>query len=172
MPQSATFPAGMTALEVVAHIGWMRGLSHRQARLQSHEALEMVDLSSRASTCMKQLSGGMARRVALAQALVSGPDVILLDEPSTGLDPEQRRIMIRLVQRLDATVLFSSHVLEDVEDVADRVLVLDDGRLLFDDVMTALAHAGEAGPGADIVTAADIESGFLSLVTRSRSGAR
>jgi len=167
MPQTATFPGNMTVHEVVSFVGWMRGLGSRTAGRRAADVIERVGLAARSADRMKSLSGGMARRVALAQALVSTPDVLLLDEPSTGLDPEQRRAMVLLIKDLDATVLFSSHIIEDVLDVAERVVVLESGRVIFDDALTALAAAGAAagrgGPGAS-----DLEAGFLRVVSRSR----
>lgn len=168
MPQVAAFPPNMTVLEVVSHIGWLRGLKQRDASLRAARVVEQVGLDDRADDRMKRLSGGMARRVALAQALVSAPDVLLLDEPSTGLDPEQRRIMVRLIKGLESTVLFSSHVIEDVQDVAERVLVLEGGRLLFDDHLQALEAVGADTSAAAPDSGSVIEAGFLRVVSRTR----
>lgn len=168
MPQHVSFPANMTAVEVVCLLGWLRGMSHRDARHRAMTVLDQVDLSRRAHQQVKQLSGGMVRRLALAQALVSSPRLLLLDEPSTGLDPEQRRIMVRLVQSLDATVLFSSHIVEDVEDVADRVLVLEGGRLLFDGGLSALEEEGRNSRGGGSSRRSSVEEGFLHVVSRQR----
>lgn len=160
MPQTASFPKGMTAREVVEYLGWMRGLPVSRARVRAVEALEQVGLGERMSARIGQLSGGMVRRVALAQALACEAEVVLLDEPSTGLDPAQRRTMVELVAGVRGCVVMSSHVLEDVVDVADRVLVLDAGRLLFDGSVAeliALAPEGTAeGKAAEVA--------FLQLV--------
>ena len=168
MPQTAVFPANMTVVEVVSFIGWLRGLKAHRATQRAIRVVEQVGLGDRAHDKIKQLSGGMVRRVALAQALVSEPDVLLLDEPSTGLDPEQRRIMVRLIKNLDATVLFSSHVIEDVQDVADRVLVLEEGRLVFDDQLSALEAIGAQATSGSEGQASGIEAGFLRVVSRNR----
>lgn len=168
MPQTATFPPNMTVVEVVSFIGWLRGLRQHRATRRAMSVVEQVGLGDRAHEKIKSLSGGMARRVALAQALVSEPDVLLLDEPSTGLDPEQRRIMVRLIKDLDATVLFSSHVIEDVQDVAERVLVLEEGRLVFDDHLSALEAIGAQATSSSEGQASGIEAGFLWLVSRNR----
>jgi ABC-2 type transport system ATP-binding protein len=86
---------------------------------------------------MGALSGGMVRRVWLAQALAADADVLLLDEPSTGLDPRQRETMVRLIRETAAgTVLLSSHLLEDVKELAERIVVLDQGRVSFDGSLT------------------------------------
>lgn len=168
MPQLAVFPPNMTVVEVVSFIAWMRGLKAQRASHQAMRAIEQVGLGDRAHEKVKRLSGGMVRRVALAQALVSEPDVLLLDEPSTGLDPEQRRIMVRLIQELETTVLFSSHVIEDVADVADRVLVLEEGRLVFDDHLSALEAMGAQATSSSEGQSSGIEAGFLRVVSRDR----
>lgn len=163
MPQHAVFPANMTVHEVVSFIGWMRGMSSRESTEATKRCIDAVRLGDRSGSKIKDLSGGMLRRVALAQALVSGPEIVLLDEPSTGLDPEQRRIMVELVGGLDATVLFSSHVIEDIEDVAQRVLILDSGRILFDGDLPSLAARSQTNPQHR-----SAESGFLAVLAGKR----
>jgi ABC-2 type transport system ATP-binding protein len=167
MPQHADFPRNMTVHEVVSFIGWMRGMTSRDSLIATRGCLEGVRLADRAGTKIKALSGGMLRRVALAQALVSEPEILLLDEPSTGLDPEQRRIMVELVAGLDATVLFSSHVIEDIEDVAQRVLVLDSGSIAFDGDLSSLAAQSQANTPSKA-----IESGFLAVLAGRRRAAQ
>lgn len=117
---------------------------------------------------MRDLSGGMVRRVALAQALASSPSVLLLDEPSTGLDPKQRRVMVDLIGNLAGCVLLSSHVMEDVADVASRVLVLDEGRIVFDGTVDQLS--GLAPVGAPRGRAA--EAGFLHVISEAKATRR
>ncbi len=164
MPQAIRFPGSMTAFEVVEYLSWMRGSSARQARIAAGDALARVLLQDRARSKVGTLSGGMARRLGLAQAIASGASTLLLDEPSTGLDPEQRRIMVRLLADLDGAVVLSSHVMEDVSDLADRVLVLDDGVIAFDGTLGGLAARapGDAGRTA--------EEGFLAVLAASRQG--
>jgi ABC-2 type transport system ATP-binding protein len=169
MPQTARFPGGMTALEVVEYLAWTRGLSRRTSRANARDALSKVLLADRAQTKVKHLSGGMVRRLTLAQAIASEPSLLLLDEPSTGLDPQQRRTMVELIARLDSeldtTVLLSSHVMEDVTDVASRVLVLDEGKLVFDGTVRQLRD--EAPSGTPEARAPEV--GFLAVVSSSRS---
>lgn len=161
MPQSASFPSNLTALDVVTYLGWLKGMPGAEAGRRAHESLAAVGLSKQTHKKCGSLSGGMLRRVALAQALVNAPAVILLDEPSTGLDPEQRRGMVELIRQLPSTVLLSSHVVEDVEDLAQRVIVLDGGRVVFDDTVDALT-AGLAVGGRRSV----VEAGFFRAIGR------
>lgn len=164
MPQSGTLPRRMTALEVVEYLTWMRGAPPKQARSRARASLAAVGLAARERHRIGQLSGGMLRRVLLAQALAAEASVLLLDEPSTGLDPEQRRVMVELIKGLELTVLMSSHVLEDVVDAAGRVIVLDEGRVAFDGSVQALSsHAPE---GTDPARAP--ETGFLSVLAAAR----
>lgn len=166
MPQDATFPGGMTALDVVAHIGWLRGLRSRVAETEAHAALHKVGLSERAHSKMRSLSGGMLRRVALAQAIVASPEVLLLDEPSTGLDPEQRRGMIELVKELPGAVVFSSHVIEDVVEVAKQIVVLHEGKLLFSGSIDQLVNQQNVSLER---SSEALELAFLALI---RGGSR
>lgn len=165
MPQALPVPRNMTAGEVVAYLAWMRGLSSRQAQQRADRALQQVGLAERASVKVGRLSGGMLRRVALAQALAVDADVVLLDEPSTGLDPEQRRVMVELIAGVRGTVLMSSHVMEDVVEVADRVIVLHAGRIAFDGPVTELQ--ARAPQGTELSKAAEV--GFLQLIAGVRA---
>ncbi|NLT55600.1 MAG: ABC transporter ATP-binding protein [Actinomycetales bacterium] len=161
MPQQVTFPSVLTARDVVAYSGWLKGMSGGRADRRARECLVAVGLEEKMDRKCADLSGGMIRRVALAQALVSEPEVLLLDEPSTGLDPEQRRGMVELIRGLPGTVLMSSHVVEDVADLAETVLILDEGRLVFngtmDQLVSGLPDNGRRSP---------VEAGFLRAIGR------
>jgi len=168
MPQWAEFPRNLSAEEVVTSIGWLKGLSGAAARHRAREVIADVGLGERMRVPLSQLSGGMLRRVALAQALVSDPQVLLLDEPSTGLDPEQRRAMVNLVRTVSASVvMFSSHVLEDVQDVADRVIVLDEGAVVFDGTVSEMRSQG-APSESDVGLPGAAEAGFLAVLRAAR----
>jgi ABC-2 type transport system ATP-binding protein len=133
MPQVGEYPRSLTALEFVTYITWLRGVGRQEASRRARESLAAVEMGKFEDRKMKALSGGMVRRVWLAQAMAARADVLLLDEPSTGLDPRQRSTMVRLLAAQRAgTVVLSSHVLEDVAELADRVVVLDQGRVIYD----------------------------------------
>lgn len=133
LPQQFLPPPGLTALEVVAYAGWVKGLSGRQARRQAAAALATVGLGERAGDRAKKLSGGMIQRLGIAQAIVHRPRVLLLDEPTGGLDPDQRASFRALVRKLSgsAAVLLSTHITEDVDRMCRRVVVLGGGRVRF-----------------------------------------
>jgi ABC-2 type transport system ATP-binding protein len=94
--------------------------------------LGLLQLADRATTKVAKLSGGQRRRLAIAQALIGAPELLILDEPTTGLDPEQRASLRGLLSEQPGTVLISTHQTEDVSALCDRVIVLDGGRVCFD----------------------------------------
>lgn len=133
MPQIAEIPKRMRAIDLVAYLCWMRGQSREAALANAEESLRAVGLTKSFQAKVGALSGGMVRRVWLAQALAADAEVLLLDEPSTGLDPRQRETMVRLIRETAAgTVLLSSHLLEDVKELAECIVVLNQGLVAFD----------------------------------------
>jgi ABC-2 type transport system ATP-binding protein len=156
-PQEVTFPRGMTAFGFLEYIAVLKewkdaGARHREVR----RVLGLVDLSDRTAMKVSKLSGGQRRRLAIAQALLGAPDLLVLDEPTTGLDPEQRASLRGLLSGLAGTVLISTHQTEDVSALCDRVLVIDGGAIHFDGTVPELlataagrVHLGPtAAPGA------------------------
>ncbi len=142
MPQIAELPKGMRAIDLVAYLCWMRGEDRASALVRAEESLRAVGLTKSFKAKLGTLSGGMVRRVWLAQALAADAEVLLLDEPSTGLDPRQRETMVRLIRETSAgTVLLSSHLLEDVRELAQRIVVLDQGKIVFDGALSSSMNA-------------------------------
>ena len=148
VPQELGFPPGFTAfgfLEYVAVLKEWTDPADRRAEVR--RVLELVDLSGVSTTKVRRLSGGMRRRLGLAQALIGTPELLLLDEPTTGLDPGQRSAFRRLVLEHGrrATVLLSTHQTEDVAAVCEHLMVMDRGAIRFhgsvpDFVATARGH--------------------------------
>jgi ABC-2 type transport system ATP-binding protein len=106
--------------------------------------IDRVGLQEKAKTLTKDLSGGQRQRLAVALALVNDPDLVFLDEPSTGLDPQARRGMweiVRDLQRAGKTVLFTTHYMEEAEQLCDRVAVMDHGQIIAQDTPEALINA-------------------------------
>jgi ABC-2 type transport system ATP-binding protein len=114
--------------------------------------LGLVQLSDRGARKVAALSGGQRRRLAIAQAMIGAPELLILDEPTTGLDPEQRASLRGLLSRLAGTVLISTHQTEDVSTLCDRVLVIEDGSIFFDgtvpDLLAIAAGRVHAAPTA------------------------
>ena len=132
MPEHNALPLGMTARDLVVHMGELRGLPRRVAVLRASEVLFQVGLEEERSRLIRTFSVGMKQRTNLAQAIVHSPSLVILDEPTNGLDPSGRDEMLTLVRRLsadlDIAVVMSSHVLEDVVRTCDSVIVMRDGK--------------------------------------------
>ena len=133
MPQSQGMYESMTAYGFLAYIADLKGLRARRAAGQIRELLELVNLSSAAHQKVGGFSGGMRQRVMLAQAMLGEPEVLLLDEPTAGLDPEERVRLRTYIEQLgkDKIVLITTHITSDVESIADQILLLHGGKLQF-----------------------------------------
>ncbi|GGY24142.1 ABC transporter ATP-binding protein [Streptomyces omiyaensis] len=152
MPQSITAMTGLTAREQVAYTGWLKGMSRGEAWDAAATALERVQMGEHSGVRTKRLSGGQLRRVGVASALVHGARVLLLDEPTAGMDPTQRRVFRDLVLRLatdDVRVLLSTHDVADLAEEADHVTTLTGGRITYSgSTADFLGHAPEGTPEA------------------------
>ncbi|MFD9908298.1 ABC transporter ATP-binding protein [Streptomyces sp. NPDC059063] len=145
MPQTITAMTGLTAREQVAYTGWLKGMSRADAWTAADTALGRVRMKDRADVKTKQLSGGQLRRVGVASALVHDARVLLLDEPTAGMDPTQRRVFRDLILHLatdEVQVLMSTHDVADLAEEADSVTVLTEGSITFTGpTRDFLAHA-------------------------------
>jgi ABC-2 type transport system ATP-binding protein len=133
MPEHECLPLDQSAADVVATLGEMGGLPRRAARQRASDVLDLVGLDEARFRPIGGFSTGMRQRAKLAQALVGDPELVLLDEPTAGLDPAGREEMLALVARLGGfgvSVLMSTHLLDDVQQVCDHVLMIDAGRLV------------------------------------------
>jgi len=134
LPQEAGFHPGFTAFEAVDYVAVLKEHARTRARHDEvRRVLELVGLADQATKKVKALSGGMRRRLGLAQALLGSPELLVLDEPTAGLDPEQRIRFRDLVSEAGhgRTVVLSTHQTEDVEAVCSHVVVVNRGRALF-----------------------------------------
>lgn len=143
LPQDAGLPGGLSAREYLSYFGALYDLPVAARRERVERLLREVGLEGKADDKIKALSGGMRQRVAVARTLLRLPPVIIVDEPTVGLDPRERIRFRNLLSRLaeERIVLFSTHVVEDVAVACERVLVLAAGRLVFDGEPAALAQA-------------------------------
>ena len=133
MPERESYIPGMSAVRMTRLMAELSGLPPRQALERSHEALFYVGLGEARYRLLESYSLGMQQMVKLAQAVVHGPKLILLDEPTNGLDPPHRKRMLELIREIrdsgDVRIVLSSHLLRDVEEVCDEVLILKDGKI-------------------------------------------
>lgn len=172
MPQSANLPGRLRVVDFLAYLAWLRAVPRRQRPSAVERALALAGLDDRAGSRYADLSGGMQRRVLLAQALLAEPGLLLLDEPTASLDPEQR-VRIRDVvaeQGRERSVVVSSHLVEDLVPVADRIVMLDAGRVVFDGSPADWEQLGaeHVAPGSPLSAH---EAAFLVLRNRAEASA-
>lgn len=133
MPEGSCLPHDQTAADFVAFSAELAGVPAKDARRRASETLFLVGLEEERFRYVGDFSTGMQQRVKLAQAIVHGPRLVLLDEPASGLDPAGREQMLALIRRLGGfgiNVVVSSHVLSDIEQTCDAVIMIDAGRLI------------------------------------------
>ena len=141
VPQDDTLDADLTVRENLLVYGRYFGLSWRRARQRVGELLEFAQLEGRGDDKVARLSGGMRRRLTIARALVNHPDLLLLDEPTTGLDPQARHLLWGRLDRLreeGVTLVLTTHYMDEAEQLCDRILVIDGGRVVADGTPRAL----------------------------------
>ncbi|MFJ4987167.1 ABC transporter ATP-binding protein [Streptomyces sp. NPDC088732] len=169
MPQQITAMAGLTAREQVAYTGWLKGMNRGDAWDRALEALTRVGLRDRAGDRVKTLSGGQLRRVGVAAALVHGSRVLLLDEPTAGMDPTQRRLFRDMLGTAvgagGLSVLMSTHDVADLAGEADRVTVLSEGHIRFD----GTPHHFLAQAPAGTPDSRHAEAAYTALTLRGRA---
>ncbi|GAB6039139.1 ABC transporter ATP-binding protein [Fundidesulfovibrio butyratiphilus] len=147
--QSNTLDPELSVLENLVVFAGYFSLGRAEARERAAELLEFFALESKARADVRELSGGMARRLMLARTLVNRPELIILDEPTTGLDPQSRHQLWNRLDELAAgglTILLTTHYIEEAASLCDRVLIMDHGKELVHDTPDALilSHAGRA----------------------------
>ena len=149
LPQDFGYYPDFTGRKFLMYMAALKGIDKRTAKRKCEELLKTVSLEKAANKKIKSYSGGMKQRLGIAQAVLNDPKILILDEPTAGLDPQERvrfRILIAELGK-DAIVIFSTHIVSDVEHVADRIIMMKDGVVIFD------------GKGTDIRE--DLESFYL-----------
>jgi ABC-2 type transport system ATP-binding protein len=168
LPQNLGYYPGFTVVEFVEYFALLKELPPARVPAAVAAAVEQVGLGDKARARLRTLSGGMLRRVGIAQSIVNDPQLLLLDEPTAGLDPEQRVAFRALLRDLaqHATVLVSTHLVEDVGAACTQVALMDQGKLVFHGTpveMTARAE-GTAAAGD-----APLERGYSAVLAAARS---
>lgn len=133
LPQEFSMYPNMKVYEAMDYLGVLSGLTKAQRKERIPLLLERVNLSDNAGTRVRALSGGMKRRLGIAQAILHDPKVLIVDEPTAGLDPEERVRFRNLLSEIaeDRIVILSTHIVGDVEATCEEIAVIDQGRILF-----------------------------------------
>ncbi|SCL45090.1 ABC-type multidrug transport system, ATPase component [Micromonospora citrea] len=170
LPQQFGFYPRFTVREFVEYMAWLKEMPKQAVPGATQRAIERVGLAAKAEARMKTLSGGMLRRAGIAQAIVNDPAVLLLDEPTVGLDPEQRLDFRELLRDVgtDSCVLVSTHLVEDVVAACTDVVMVNEGRLVFQGTPADLTSQGADGDAGD----SPAERGYSALLRRHRAAAR
>jgi ABC-type multidrug transport system ATPase subunit len=168
LPQALGYYPGFTVAEFVEYFALLKDMPPGRVPGAVAIAIERVDLGNKARAKLRTLSGGMLRRVGIAQAIVNEPELLLLDEPTAGLDPEQRVQFRALLREFGqrATVIVSTHLVEDVGAACGEVALMNDGKIVFrgtPDELTARAD-GTAASGD-----APLERGYSAVLAQARS---
>jgi len=167
LPQNLGYYPGFTVAEFVEYFALLKEMPAARVPVAVAAAVERVDLGGQARAKLRTLSGGMLRRVGIAQAIVNEPELLLLDEPTAGLDPEQRvhfRALLRDLGRR-ATVVVSTHLVEDVGAACSEVALMDRGKIVFHGTPAELtARGADQGTGD-----APLERGYTAVLAAART---
>ncbi|MEU5398375.1 ABC transporter ATP-binding protein [Streptomyces sp. NPDC005963] len=173
LPQEFGYYPGFTVREFVSYVAWLKEVPAHTVPGAVAAAVARVGLTHRIDAKVKTLSGGMLRRVGIAQALVNEPELLLLDEPTAGLDPEQRvefRALLREVGT-DATVIVSTHLVEDVVAACSEVTLIETGRIAYRGTTASLTELGGSADDTGSGTTGAIERGYAAAMLAHRGGA-
>ena len=135
LPQDFGYYPDFTGLDLLLYLAALKGLSRSHAKRKAKELLELVSLKDAGGKKIKTYSGGMKQRLGIAQALLNDPSLLIVDEPTAGLDPKERVRFRKLIAGLgqDTIVLLSTHIVSDVEKIADHMLMMSEGKIIFDE---------------------------------------
>lgn len=134
LPQKFSFYKNLTVYESLEHVAYMKNVEKRSIKGSINRVLDEVNLSEKRNAKIGTLSGGMVRRLGIAQAILGNPQLLIVDEPTAGLDPEERVRFRNLLSEIceNRTVLISTHIVEDIEFMCENLIILSNGRILIE----------------------------------------
>ena len=167
LPQNIGYYPSFTVVDFIEYFALLKEMPPAAIPKAVAAAVERVDLGPQAKVKLRTLSGGMLRRVGIAQAIVNNPELLLLDEPTAGLDPEQRMQFRALLRSIgdDATVIVSTHLVEDVGAACSEVALMSAGKIVFRGTPDELTGRGEGHSVGD----APLERGYSAVLSAARS---
>ncbi|AWB84004.1 ABC transporter ATP-binding protein [Corynebacterium liangguodongii] len=168
VPQDVRFVSTMSCKDVLAYAGWVAGLDRKRYLTRIPEVLELVDLPDAVNARIGSLSGGQNRRIGIAAALMHEPEILFLDEPTAGLDPQARIEVRKILNQVasTATVVFSTHLADDVATLAQRVIAMNAGRAAYEGSWNELVEAAMQSQDADL-THDDLELALTHVANTS-----
>ncbi|PXW90901.1 ABC-2 type transport system ATP-binding protein [Streptohalobacillus salinus] len=182
VPQDIALYEELTAYENLQFFGRLYGMKGKALKDKINEVLDLVGLADRKKHRIKTYSGGMKRRINIAASLLHNPKVLIMDEPTVGIDPQSRSYILALIRKLNQeqnmTVLYTSHYMEEVEKLCDRIYVMDHGQIIAEgtkEALTALLSDEETviietHDKKDAFKAALVEDGLIKQVIETQTG--
>jgi ABC-2 type transport system ATP-binding protein len=169
LPQSFGLFRDMTLEAALDYMAGLKGIKGKKAVEEIERVLKIVNLSDRKEDKIKSLSGGMLRRLGIAQALLGDPKLLIFDEPTAGLDPEERIRFKKIIAGLskDRVILISTHICSDIEALCDNVIVIDHGYIKFNGDLEELEEIGRKSTVAS-TTESNLERGYLCLLSKEQ----
>lgn len=145
LPQEFGYSPGFSAKDFMLYVASIKGLDPRFARRKTNELLSLVNLEDAANQKIRTFSGGMKRRLGIAQALLNDPEILILDEPTSGLDPKERAYFRNIISEMSngKIIIVSTHIVSDIEYISDQILIMKKGKLILQGAAETLIREAE-----------------------------